>query len=256
MLFAVLRLTLIVPLVGLFLLPLFVRMVIRRPGDPLQGVRRSAWFCRVFLRILNIHIHAGRTDLRAVFGQAGLKVFNHLSWIDPIIINCGLPVRFVTSVEMRDTPLLGDVCTGAGCVFVERRSNRAIAEEAQALTESIRTSSIVAFPESTSSDGTGVLPFKPAFFQSAIAAGMPIQPMCLRYLAVDGVFLNRKSGDLVHWYADMTFLPHVLRLVQTRRIDVVVIRLPVLEVSGRDRKSLAKEAHDRIERVYRRAMRL
>lgn len=245
-----LRLALIIPLILLFLLLFLIQILLRRSGDPDKVIRRSSWYSRVILRILGFRISGSSEDIARVLQKPGLKILNHLSWIDPLVINSCSPVRFITSMEMRDTPFLGDICKGAGCVFIDRRSNRAAAGEAAALAEMIRKEPVIAFPEATSSCGDNVLPFKPAFFQSAIDAGIPIQTLCLRYMAIDGRRINTRNRDIVHWYGDMSFAPHFWRLLWVRRVDVCLIPLPSRDIKTQDRKILAKTTHDLTEIAF------
>lgn len=245
-----LRLALLIPIVSLFLSPLLLQILFRRSGNPEHIVQRSAWYSRIVLRILGFRINGSFQHIAMALQKPGLKILNHLSWVDPLVINSCSPVRFITSMEMRDTPFLGDICKGAGCVFIDRRSNRAAADESAALAEMIRKEPVVAFPEATSSCGDQVLPFKPAFFQSAIDAGIPIQALCLRYMAIDGRKIDPKNRDVVHWYGDMSFTPHFWRLLWVRRVDVLLTSLPSREYPGYERKLLAKTVHDNMQMVF------
>lgn len=58
-----------------------------------------------------------------------------------------------------------------------------------------RNISIWMFPEGTRSRGRGLLPFKTGAFHAAIAAGVPIVPICVS--STNGIKLNRWSNGKV-----------------------------------------------------------
>jgi 1-acyl-sn-glycerol-3-phosphate acyltransferase len=177
-----------------------------------------------------------------------LIVANHLSFWDTVAIASRVPVVFVTSVEVRDTPLLGWITRAGGCIFVERRERRhkdaERAEVARALREGAR---VVLFPEATSTDGSGVLPFKRSFFSPAIEAGCPVVPMCIHY-AVDGRPVSSRNRDDLFYYGEQKFETQLLR---TLRLDRVTISVDVLEPIGTragltDREELVERAYEAV----------
>lgn len=208
----------------------------------LQGtaIRTSRW-ARRFCRVLGIHFN--RLDLkRAERGR--MIVLNHLSWIDPLIMAAIHPAVFVTSAETGEHPLLGRICASAGCVFMERRSRNALGSERDHLAGIMQGMPVVVFPEATSSSGDRLLPFKPATFASAISANVPVDLLVLRYTAVDGRTLGRRERDWIHWYGNMAFIPHLLRLLTLVRVDASVHDLGLIRPGLHDdRKALASRAH-------------
>lgn len=179
--------------------------------------------------------------------EASLIVANHLSYLDVLVLAPLYPALFVTSVEIRETPVLGLVTKLAGCFFVERRRSRITAgtkqrELAQMQLELDRGHSVLLFPEGTSSDGAGVLHFKATFFQLATDLALPVIPVCLKYRGA--------SSSQAPWYGDMTFLPHLFSICRTEEIRLTVEQLP--PVSGSDKFELAAECHRRIQEAYAR----
>ena len=203
------------------------------------AIRTSRW-ARRFCRVLGIHFN--RPDLsRSERGR--MIVLNHLSWIDPMIMSAIHPAVFVTSTETGEHPLLGRICASAGCAFMERRSRRALGGERDHLASIMHGMPVVVFPEATSSAGDCLLPFKPATFESAISAHVPIDLLFLRYTAVNGREMGRRERDWVHWYGDMTFIPHLFRLLTVVRVDANVQNLGRIHPDQHnDRKALAVRA--------------
>jgi 1-acyl-sn-glycerol-3-phosphate acyltransferase len=102
----------------------------------------------------------------------------------------------------------------AGTVFVDRArsadTHRANTEMSEALSEG---AVVVLFPEGTSSDGSTVLPFRPALFEAAVKAGADISSACIRYEVDEGSV----SNDVCYW-GSMKFFPHLLRLLSRSKI--------------------------------------
>jgi 1-acyl-sn-glycerol-3-phosphate acyltransferase len=178
-------------------------------------------------------------------GRGGeLVVCNHLSWIDPLLLAAWRPAVFVTSVETGEDSLLGRICAAAGCVFMERRRRSGLVDECGRLAALLRHHAVVVFPEATSSAGDSLLPFRPAAFAAAIAARAAVQPLALRYVALDGRAVGPGNRDRVCWHGDMTFLPHLCRLLAIGRVEAEVTAAEAVQADGHPcRKALAQDLH-------------
>jgi 1-acyl-sn-glycerol-3-phosphate acyltransferase len=232
----------------LFLVPTYLLGSPKHPTDPSDIRHRRAllWstrMCRVGMRIFGVRLKLhGRPDPAAL-----LQVSNHLSYIDAVILSAARPALFVTSTEVRDDPLLGRITRAGGCEFVERRSVGGLAGECERLGRHLKHVPVLFFPEATSSDGSKLLRFKPAFFTTAIAARCPVQPLALRYPSVNGEPFTRANHHRICWYGDMAFGPHLIQLLTMRRVDAEIRYLdPIPWRDDWDRKSLAEEARKRI----------
>jgi len=128
---------------------------------------------------------------------------------------------------------------------MERRQRSGLIDECDRLATLLRHQAVVVFPEATSSDGTRLLPFRPAAFAAAIAARAPVQPLVLRYQSLAGRRLTARTRDRIYWYGDMTFLPHLCRLITFTRIDAELSVLPV-QTGITCRKALAHQTHTTI----------
>ncbi|MBZ5722075.1 MAG: 1-acyl-sn-glycerol-3-phosphate acyltransferase [Acidobacteriia bacterium] len=183
-----------------------------RSAGPLSAGRRAQWLhicCRTALQRLHIPI-----DVQGNFPSRGLLVANHLSYLDILVFSALSPCAFVAKKEVRSWPMFGAMAAMSGTVFVDRSrttdTQRAKDEMLQALSSG---SVLVLFPEGTSSDGSSVLPFRPALFEAAVAAGAPVSSAHISYQADDGSVAN----DICYW-GGMTFLPHLLRLLSRRGV--------------------------------------
>jgi 1-acyl-sn-glycerol-3-phosphate acyltransferase len=195
-------------------------------------------------------------NVTALSRDGVMLVSNHLSFWDVAAIASRTTAVFVTSVEVRDTPVLGWICRAAGCVFVERRADRrpggsaaSTAEERAEVAEVLLHGfTVVLFPEATSTDGSAVLPFKRSFFSSAIAAGSPVVPMCLNYRMIDGVPLSARNRDEVFYYGDQSFGPQLARALRLRsvRIEITIMDPIPTRAAETDRRWLADQAHSAV----------
>jgi len=183
-----------------------IGLVHRNPLD--QRRARARWVHRVtpwISRAVGASV-TSRTAIGAVPTGAGMTVANHISYVDVFLIAAQLPVVFVTSTEIRDTPVLGLFCRLAGCVFVDRQSARALRTQIHELAELMRDGvHIVVFPETTTSHGNTVLPFKAALFEAVRLSGRPLWVACIEYPAPE-----RRTAAYVD---DDTFAAHLIVLV-------------------------------------------
>lgn len=198
-------------------------------------------YCRLGLKILNVKID--KKSPENLHGK--LIVSNHLSYLDVLIYFASFPSLFVTSNEIRETFLLGDICKLAGCFFIERRAklrtvenrNKELADINKKLKEGFN---IFLFPEGTSSDGKNVLPFKGNFFQVAVESKAPIVPITLKY--------QGGNAHLVPWYGEMTFPDHLFSLCMEKQLNAAFSVLP--DVYGKEKMALAKLTHEMISEAY------
>lgn len=170
-----------------------------------------------------------------------LIVSNHLGYLDIIVLAPYFPSCFVTSQEMRKTPLLGQVCQLAGCLFVDRRSKKNLHAEIDQLSKALTEGhNILIFPESTSTNGEHLLPFKRPLFNASVNSGKRILPLCLNYISIDGAEINTKNRDKIFWYGEMGFLPHLWNFLKCRKMIVKVHILAPLSPIGAHSELAAK----------------
>lgn len=210
----------------------------------------SRW-SRFMLQGLNIQVRLKHAPRLARPGS--LLVANHLSFWDVLALASQTQAVFVTSVEVRDTPVLGWICRAAGCIFVERRSRDRTGKEKAEIARILREgSSVVLFPEATSSNGAGVLPFKRSFFTSAIAAGCPVIPLCINYKEIDGQPVDAKNRDLVFYYGEHRFLTQLSHAFRFRSVKIEIEVLEALEIETyrMNRDGLTADAYQAVVSRY------
>jgi lyso-ornithine lipid O-acyltransferase len=180
--------------------------------------------------------------------EPGLIVGNHLGFIDILVMHSLTKALFVTSEEMRATPVLGLITEMAGCMYVERRTKSNIRGELNNIVTTLNDGfRVTLYPEATSHNGEEVLPFKRTLISAAAVAGKPIFPYCFNFKSINGEPFNLKYRDHVCWYGDIGFFPSFLRSISLKEVIVEVIFLePYYPTKDQDRAEVADEVRRRI----------
>lgn len=182
-----------------------------------------------------------------------LFVGNHLTYIDVMVIASRVTSCFVTSVEIRETIGLGQICYMAGCLFVERRNKMNILNEVSEIRDGLQKGlNVSIFPESTSTNGEAILRFRKPLFLAALNAGAPIIPFCLNYRKVGGEKINKINRDKIFWYGDMDFVPHLWALAGSGGVEMDITFLPpiIAHESTDDASEVAARAQRSVESVF------
>ena len=202
-----------------------------------KTANRIADYSNRALRILGIRTYL--VDMPPEI-KSGLIVANHLSYLDVLVLSRVAPFLFITSVEVKHSFGLGLITRLAGCLFVERRSRTHLRSESSRIEEVLASRiPVVLFPEGTSSNGADVLPFRPALFQSAIDANVPVHLFQIHY-----------DDEAVPYFGEHAFLPHLLKLCSRKKIRASLKYLGRLRPEVGDRKTLANHAEIRIRSAH------
>jgi 1-acyl-sn-glycerol-3-phosphate acyltransferase len=203
-------------------------------------VHIQQWASRI-LEILHIEIEC--TGVGSA-GRAGLIVANHLSWLDILVIQSLSPGVFVAKAEVRHWPVFGAMAQACATIFVERLSLRSTSCMVDSTVAAMEQGwSVVAFPEGTSSDGSTVAAFHANIFEAAIRAAAQVQPLALRYV-------NPETGVATQaalFIGEMGLLTSLRQIMATSAIRAQVRIGGNLSCDGHTRKSLARQAHQRVQ---------
>lgn len=188
-----------------------------------------------------------------------LFIANHTSYIDIEILGGLIEGCFVAKSEVAKWPLFGWLAKLQRTVFVDRQL-RSTADQRDAIRERLdRGDSLILFPEGTSGNGYGVLPFKSALFSVADYVGplgpLTVQPVAVAYVRLDGMPLGRFYRPFLAWYGDMELAPHLWTMLGLGTVGVEVSFLaPVTLGACGSRKELARHCHDAIAAELARAL--
>lgn len=204
-----------------------------------QRARRKQAWSAILLGILGVRVDA----CIAPMTSGCLIVANHISWLDIFVINALLPSAFVSKADVRNWPIIGWLAATNDTVFLRRGSRGHAHMVNEEIGEKLRAGTPVAvFPEGTTTDGQRLLSFHAALIQPALLAGCPVVPLALSYWESDG------SRSLAPRYdGDISFTQCLSNIAARPCLHVRLRSLPALGVAGEDRRSVAKEAHARIQ---------
>ena len=137
-------------------------------------------------------------------------------------------------------------------MFIERRNRRNIDQEIEMIAQALRDGlNVVIFPEGTSSDGQGVLPFKRSLLKAAIDAKVDVLPLCLNYSKINGQKIVRQQAEPMCYYGDKNFFEHLRYVLGLRSYEVKLKSLPIIKWdSVVDRKDIADRAYNEISQAY------
>jgi 1-acyl-sn-glycerol-3-phosphate acyltransferase len=193
-------------------------------------------------------VQAGAQALLAVLGlrlrvrgkpRPGLLVANHVSWVD-IVVLMALDggVRLVAKREVSGWPVIGRLARRQRAVFVDRTAPRALPATVAQAADALRSGATVAvFPEATTTCGGCPAPMRPAFFQAAIDARVPVTPLSLAF-SVAG-----QRSPVAAFVGDDTLVASVRRLARARGLTVTVTATaPLFPDAEADRRALARVA--------------
>ena len=153
-----------------------------RPFHPDNSRICARLYARPALRILRLQLE---TDVQPLLNlpQASVIVANHQSNYDLFVVGSVVPRRTVSigKKSLKWVPFFGQLYWLAGNVLIDRGNARRAREAMLTTTDTLqhKDTSIWVFAEGTRNLGKGLLPFKKGAFQMAVAAGVPIIPVCV-----------------------------------------------------------------------------
>lgn len=174
---------------------------------------------------------------------------NHVSWIDIPAISAATGAAFIAHDGLATMPLLRWLCEMNDTVFVARHDRRSVAGQVAAVREALRdTGALAIFPEGTTSDGTGLLPFKSSLLSALepVPEGITVQPLLLDFGA--------EAADIA-WVGEEHGLHNFLRILARREAVRLTLRFlpPLTGEAAANRKAMAATARaemlGRLQRV-------
>ncbi len=169
-----------------------------------------------------------------------LLVANHLSWLDIPLALANWRCTFIAKREVRQWPLIGALGDALGVIWIDRRRPRDLRRVVPLLEEALRRGiTVLLFPESTTTNGCAVLPFRSGLIEAAVRARSAVHPIALTATARAG------NADALCWYGSETLIGNVLRVARLRGAHFEA-HVDVSLDSHADRKSIARAARDTI----------
>lgn len=219
------------------------------------------WWHKVMAPVIGLKIVARGQPARE---RPLMLVSNHVSWKDIIVLGAVADVVFVAKSEVRAWPVFGWLARLQRSVFVEREKKRATTSQVGDMAKRLAAGEIVVlFPEGTTSDGNGLMPFKTSLFGAAAAVlpdvpgnAVHIQPVTIAYTGIHGMPMGRYHRPIAAWPGSVTLLPHLAKVLKEGALDVeVIFGEPVTFDQTTDRKAIARRIEAEIRDTLADALR-
>ena len=198
------------------------------------------WWCRAVVRASGVRL---RVSGAASPTGGVLLVANHISWLDIPLLAAVRPARMLAKSDIRRWPMAGWLTARSGALFIERDRLRALPDTVAGIADALRGGAAVAvFPEGSTWCGRAQGHFRRAVFQAALDAGVPVQPVRLRYRGSEG-----EASTAPAFIGDDSLLASVWRVVSARGL-VAEVEVPEPVAAGRhiDRRALAATAQAQV----------
>lgn len=196
------------------------------------------WWQGNLMRIFGFRLRRFGTPLPG----ATLFVANHVSWVDISMLHSQRVMGFVAKREIAGWPLVGWLATKGQTIFHQRGNTESLGGVLQEMLLRLRSGKPVGvFPEGRTRGGTEVGPFHARIFQAAVEAGVPVQPVALRYG-------ERGNAQAVVAFGEReSFFANIVRLLgEPSRLAEVHFLEPIRALDIEGRRGLADTSRQRI----------
>jgi len=200
------------------------------------------WF-RALMRAFGIRFEV-RGDPAPQSGA--LVVSNHVSWLDVVALMAVCPMRVLAKTEVRSWPVVGPLAGRVGTLYIDRERLSALPGAVRTIAAALRGGAVVgAFPEGTTWCGRASGSYRPAVFQAAVDAQVPVRPVALRFLTAE-----REVASSAAFVGEDTLLKSVLAVAREPELVVELTVLPALDAAAvGDRRELARRAQRAVAAV-------
>ena len=219
-------------------------LIVTRPTSREDRARWNQRFCARVIRALGMPM-----TVEGEFPSNGVVIANHQTYMDIAVLASLWPCVFVAKAEISRWPVVGWMTKMAGTVFVERgKGGSAAAASVGMLAAAKAGVPVVIFPEGTTSNGEGLLPFRGGLIAEARTAGLPVTVGVIRY-TVAGPQGATVEDDVAYW-GDRGLMEHVGHFLTLEGVRVTVrfSDRPVV-FAETERKAAAVEARTAMLRL-------
>ena len=223
------------PLAMLMTAPLIGRM---RWGEETLDYRVIRAWSAGLMRVFGFRLKRFGTPVPG----AAMFVANHVSWIDIETLHSQRMMGFVAKREIQSWPVVGWLAQRGETIFHARGSTESLGGVLHEMLARLRGGrSVGVFPEGGTRGGRGLGPFHARIFMAAVEAGVPVQPVALRYGA------GGNAQHIVAFQPRESFAANFVRLLGEPARDAEVHFLePIAPGDAEGRRRIAELARARI----------
>ena len=231
LLFAVRLLAIVASLITSVMLHNICRLFRQHSPWPRLFLRSVSWISGIAI------VTTGTRIRRNVFYAS-----NHHSWIDIPVISGVTGCTFVANDGIESWPLIGWLCKINNTIFVSREHRLSVGDQIDDLRQAMTGDQpVTIFPEGSTSDGSGLLPFKASLFAALVPPppGMMVQPVFLTY---------GRDTRRVAWVGNEKVTQNFWRLLSNLKPTTATLNFlePFDPADYPDRKSISAEVRARI----------
>ncbi|WP_433264339.1 lysophospholipid acyltransferase family protein [Actinosynnema sp. CS-041913] len=204
------------------------------------------WF-RALVRAFGARLTVvGGPVFQATPSRGVLVVSNHVSWFDELAIDAVQPIRMVAKRDIRRWPVLGWLITAARTVYLDRERLSLLPGTVAELASALKDGAAVGIhAEGTTWCGLASGRYRPALFQAALDAGVPVRPVVLRYL------VSGSPATGAAFVGSDTLVDSLLRVLRLRGL---VVEVSVLDEVAPGRASSRRELAALVQASAERAL--
>ncbi len=169
-------------------------------------------------------------------------VANHVSWVDIEVLHSQRMMGFVAKREISQWPVVGWMAARGETIFHARGSTESLGGVLHEMLSRLRAGrSVGVFPEGGTRGGREIGPFHARIFLAAVEAGVPVQPVALKYGE------GASAQTVVAFGPRESFVANFFRLLgEPARVAEVHFLAPILPGDTDGRRRIADQARQRI----------
>lgn len=195
-------------------------------------------FCRKMVNAFGVQV----VQVQSVPQTHGLWVSNHISWLDIPVVGSVAPVFFLSKAEIGEWFVFGRLAKAGGTLFIKRGSGDADGVAHQIADFLRGGSSVVFFPEATTTDGKQIKKIHGKLLQASIDTGLPICPLVIAYVNQDGTL-----SDDCAYYGKRTMADSLRRVADSTGVTAYVLPLDPIYPDGKTRSELTAQLQQAME---------
>ncbi len=216
-------------------------------GSPKRRTRFRNWLFRTWskasLACAGVHLEIrGKPPEGPCF-----LVANHIVYADIWVLAASTSAVFVAESGIARWPFFGPMAKAMSIIFVDRRNNRSLPEVNRRMEAELgRGQVIVIFPESRTSPGDRLLPFRSSLLEPAARGGHPVAWAAIDYRTGPD---DPPPSKVVVWPDGVSVASHATKLLRLDRLDARVT-FGDAPVQGGDRKALTADLQRKVESIF------
>lgn len=211
---------------------------LRLGGNDTLEQRMIRWWQGNLMRIFGFRLRRYGTPLSG----ATVFVANHVGWVDICVLHSQRVMGFVAKREIAGWPLVGWLAARGQTIFHQRGNTESLSGVLQQMRRRLDSGrSVGVFPEGRTRGGHTVGPFHARIFQAGVEAGVPVQPVALRYGE------HGRAQTVVAFGPHESFFANLLRLLgEPARLAEVHFLEPIAAHDVEGRRRIAETSRARI----------